>query len=369
MALKIQSTMVPEGDFPAVEAKDVLMPDGKRLSEENFAPEQPTEVDITDFSESGIITETFEDGSGNTYTFVYDEETDSTTITDSEGNLTVVKGLAIGEGASGKDGFSPIVDVSEIEGGHRVTVTDEDGTETFDVMDGGSPTISVTTDNTHIYVEVTNVDGTSEGTMIPIPEDGADGAPGLRWRGEWDADTVYFATSKDAVYYNGSSYVCTANTAAVSGIVPEGDTTGSWTLLAKKGEDGSGEEPLTGSTTEVTPTQVAEAVAEGRPIILTYTDSFYGNVVLSNFGRVDGLNLVTASTVVEVVDELFSATLTGDTGYNTWAYKFERIVRNAELDELETLPEVTAEDNGKFLGVVDGVWAAVTVSNAEDTSF
>lgn len=40
------------------------------------------------------------------------------------------------QGISGKDGFSPIVDVAEIEGGHRITITDADGTKSFDVLNG-----------------------------------------------------------------------------------------------------------------------------------------------------------------------------------------------------------------------------------------
>lgn len=39
-------------------------------------------------------------------------------------------------GPSGDDGFSPTVEVSEITGGHRVTITDADGPKSFDVMDG-----------------------------------------------------------------------------------------------------------------------------------------------------------------------------------------------------------------------------------------
>ena len=31
-------------------------------------------------------------------------------------------------------------------------------------------------------------------------------------------------------------------------------------------------------------------------------------------------------------------------------------------------PDVTSEDNGKFLRVVDGVWAAAIVQNAEEVS-
>ena len=33
MALKLYDTMKPQGNFPLVEAKDVLMPDGTRLSD------------------------------------------------------------------------------------------------------------------------------------------------------------------------------------------------------------------------------------------------------------------------------------------------------------------------------------------------
>lgn len=40
------------------------------------------------------------------------------------------------KGSKGDDGVSPIVTVEEIAGGHRVTITDKDGSKAFDVMDG-----------------------------------------------------------------------------------------------------------------------------------------------------------------------------------------------------------------------------------------
>lgn len=40
------------------------------------------------------------------------------------------------DGTNGKDGVSPSVSVYDINGGHRVTITDKDGNKTFDVMDG-----------------------------------------------------------------------------------------------------------------------------------------------------------------------------------------------------------------------------------------
>ena len=42
------------------------------------------------------------------------------------------------QGAKGDTGFSPIVSISAIPGGHRVTITDAAGSQSFDVMDGES---------------------------------------------------------------------------------------------------------------------------------------------------------------------------------------------------------------------------------------
>ena len=40
-----------------------------------------------------------------------------------------------------------------------------------------------------------------------------------------------------------------------------------------------------------------------------------------------------------------------------------------EAVDMEGVPSVTTADDGKFLRVVSGVWAAVTVPNAEEASF
>ena len=46
------------------------------------------------------------------------------------------KGNTGAKGEDGADGFSPTVGVSSITGGHRLTITDANGTQTVDVMDG-----------------------------------------------------------------------------------------------------------------------------------------------------------------------------------------------------------------------------------------
>ena len=80
--------------------------------------------------------------------------TDSTMSTDFNG-LQVIKG---------EDGFSPIVDVTETEDGHIVTITDKESIEIFPVLNGITPTIK----NGYWYIGDTN-------TNVPVssqPDDG-----------------------------------------------------------------------------------------------------------------------------------------------------------------------------------------------------
>ncbi len=127
--------------------------------------------------------------------------------------------FAIPQGKAGKDGVS----ISDI--------TYEQSNE-----DGG-----------HNMVSVYLTDGRMYGWFYSNGKKGSSGRPGLEWKGEWDPETSYWAVkdgqpSRDVVSYNGSSYVVAINsTAPVRGVVPEGDTTGKWALLAKKGDFAAGE--------------------------------------------------------------------------------------------------------------------------------
>ena len=49
------------------------------------------------------------------------------------------------DGAPGQDGVSPTVAVTDIPSGHRVTITDADGSQSFDVLDGKDSTGGETT--------------------------------------------------------------------------------------------------------------------------------------------------------------------------------------------------------------------------------
>lgn len=54
----------------------------------------------------------------------------------------------VNKGDPGDPGFSPTLEISAITGGHRLTITDAEGTDTADILDGEdgvSPTITITT--------------------------------------------------------------------------------------------------------------------------------------------------------------------------------------------------------------------------------
>ena len=96
------------------------------------------------------------------------------------------QGPAGQDGAPGADGVSPTVTVSEITGGHEVTITDAEGERSFDVMngqdgapgqpgaDGFSPTASVTKSGSTATITITDKNGTttaqiSDGTTPTVP--------------------------------------------------------------------------------------------------------------------------------------------------------------------------------------------------------
>lgn len=104
-----------------------------------------------------------------------------------------------GEGGSGQDGISPVVTVTDITGGHRVTIDDAEGTHSFDVMDGAkgakgdpgsngfSPTVSVTNITGGHRVSITDVTGAKTFDVM----DGAGGSGG------GSSNEVYYVTPED----------------------------------------------------------------------------------------------------------------------------------------------------------------------------
>lgn len=113
-------------------------------------------------------------------------------------------------GKDGQDGHSPTVSVAAIDGGHRVAITDKDGTKSFDVMDGKdgegsgggsgtdgvSPVVTVTGISGGHRVTITDKDGT-ESFDVMDGETGADGRSVfyLLYAGTATGDTIINAAA------------------------------------------------------------------------------------------------------------------------------------------------------------------------------
>ena len=74
----------------------------------------------------------------------------------------------------GEDGVSPTVSITETDNGHTVSITDVNGTQSFDMTNGVSPTVTVTKEGKVATITCTDANGTTTATI----SDGADGQGG-----------------------------------------------------------------------------------------------------------------------------------------------------------------------------------------------
>ena len=113
-------------------------------------------------------------------------------------------------GQKGADGFSPVVEVTDIEGGHRVTITDSTATNSFDVLDGKTSTPEIDykeasgscitiNDATNTKLNGLAIYGKTTQNGTPTPESpvalesvGADGSVSVTVAAKnlWDEETV-----------------------------------------------------------------------------------------------------------------------------------------------------------------------------------
>ena len=116
------------------------------------------------------------------------------------------------DGEDGKDGTSPVVSVSNITGGHRITIKDAAGTKTVDVLDGSDGQagngIKSAVLNADYTLTLTFDNGTTYTTPSIRGENGNDGKDGTNGKTPvkgvdyfTEADKVEFLNEVDAVRY------------------------------------------------------------------------------------------------------------------------------------------------------------------------
>ena len=115
----------------------------------------------------------------------------------------VAAAQGVNKGDPGDPGFSPTVEIGAITGGHRLTITDAEGVETADILDGEdgvSPTITITTITGGHRVTVKDATGSKRFDVL----NGADGdGSGDMLKTDYDANGAGKIAGGIAAYVNG----------------------------------------------------------------------------------------------------------------------------------------------------------------------
>ena len=90
---------------------------------------------------------------------------------------------------------------------------------------------------------------------------------------------------------------------------------------------------LAGTTDELTPTQVYEAVSTGRPVKVQYTDSTYGALSFTAFNVAESLNVIVSQTIVYVNGVYILAELNGNKSDNTWGFNTTTLAQKADIPD------------------------------------
>lgn len=104
---------------------------------------------------------------------------------------------------------------------------------------------------------------------------------------------------------------------------------------------------LTGNTTAITPTQVKEAILNGRPVSITYTDITYGNLTFTSFGYSVENNTVVANLVATSYGQYILADLTGNSNNNSWTLQTTELGTNIANNYVKYSESQTLTDEQK----------------------
>lgn len=88
--------------------------------------------------------------------------------------------------------------------------------------------------------------------------------------------------------------------------------------------------PLTGTTADVTPRQVHQAILAGTPVVVKYTDGTYGELSFTNFNIADEFMMIVSQTIVYYRDSYVLAELAGSLG-GEWFFYSTPLARTDDI--------------------------------------
>ena len=220
--------------------------------------------------------------------------------------------------------------------------------------DGHSPVVTATKSGKTTTISV-------DGAAIATVEDGADGAPGFR-----GADGITPTIGDNGNWYLGAEDTGKPSRGEKGDPGAAGKT--AYQYAADGGYTGTEEEfaaklaqePLIGTTNELTPTQVYDAVSAGIPVKVRYFDKTFGILAYTNFSVAESMNLIGANTISYFNGGYILGELIGNTDQNKWLFLSTILAQKSDIPS--ALPNPNALTfTGAVTGSYDGS-AAVTVN-------
>lgn len=142
----------------------------------------------------------------------------------------------------------------------------------------------------------------------------------------------------------------------------EGGYTGTETEFAEK----LAEEQLTGTTNDLTPTQVYNAVSAGIPVKVQYFDYTYGILSFTAFNVAESLDVIVSQTIVYYDSVYILAELTGSKSGETWGAMFTTLAQKTDIPSALPNPNALTIKIGSTTVTYDGS-EAKTVEIADGT--
>lgn len=144
------------------------------------------------------------------------------------------------------------------------------------------------------------------------------------------------------------------------------DFSGSYNDLTDKPTIPAEVTPLIGTTSALTPAQVSDAVTEGTPVVVQYTDRTYGVLYFTAFNIAESFAIIVSQTIVYANGGYILAELIGNKSNNIWSAMFTTLAQKTDIPSSLKNPNALTIKIGSTTVTYDGS-AAKTVTIADGT--
>ena len=117
---------------------------------------------------------------------------------------------------------------------------------------------------------------------------------------------------------------------------------------------------LVGSTDEITPTQVKEALLAKQNVMITYTSPDAGDMRFSHFLVLDTVGVVASSCTAELYGNAMAMSLVGDWKTNVWSSAINELVKSGDIP--------TALPNPYYLNIKDSSGKTLALYNGSQNT-